>query len=148
MIKINIIMMKTLIVFLFVIGMVTNATAQTNSPDIKTGILNLLESKHDYERRLSLRDERRVLPYKTKYIESFARIKENKSQVLLYINNALKADTTDLSKEFVYYEWENPFSSVNDVKNRISLLTYFKIVRSSLEGSKDMLPLLREVSLK
>ncbi|HMI03135.1 MAG TPA: hypothetical protein VK541_11670 [Pedobacter sp.] len=84
------------------------ASAQTNNPDPKTALLDLLKVKHDYERTLTLGKKFDTVPYKAKY--------------------------------------KSPLSSTHDIRNRISLLTYFKAVKLSLEGSKDILPPLREIS--
>ena len=127
------------------IGMVTNAAAQTNSQDIKTELLNLLKSKHDYERLLSFR-HKDTSSYKVKYTESFARIKKNRSRVLLYINNSLKVDSIALSKKILDYKYVSFFSSTIDYKNVISLLRYFKIIKYSLEDQKEILPPLSEIS--
>ena len=140
--------MKTLIIFLFAFSILTNVNAQTNSPDPKTELLNLLKNKHDYERKLSLGKKFNPEPYRTQYLKAFAGIKGNKGKVLSYINSSLKVDSIALSNEFVFYKYESPLSSFNDVKNRITLLTYFKIVKYSLENSKDILPSLSEISFK
>lgn len=82
---------------------------------------------------------------KKKYLSSYAKIKANKDSVLSYINHSLTANKAALSKKVVWYKYQNPSSSFFDPKNRISLLTYFKIVKYSLENKKDLLAPLSEI---
>jgi hypothetical protein len=159
--------MKTLIVFLFALSMFTNVNAQitgsglstpampaknaqTNSPDIKTELLNLLKSKHDYEKVIvlnkSFKTKQDPSSSKENYVRSFAKIKENKAKILAYINNALRNDTTELNKKIVSYTYKAPYSSIIDYKSVFSYSTYFKIIKYSLMNQKDSLPPLSEIS--
>lgn len=138
--------MKTLITVLFSFFLLTNVNAQTGNSDSKTDLLNLLKSKHNYERMLSIGKD--TARYKSIYSQACTRIKANEEKVLSYINNSLKFDSTTLSNELVDYMYVNPVSSVHDIKNRISLSAYFKIVKYSLENSRQILPRLAEISFK
>lgn len=140
--------MKTLIFFLFTICMITESNAQNSSVDPHKELLNLLTSKHDYERNLAVRNNKDLPSFKTKYNQSYTKIKGNKAKIILYIDKALKENASSLSKEFIFYQFPNPLSSNVDPNNRLSLLSYFKLVKYSLENSKTVLPALSEVPPK
>lgn len=139
--------MKRLFILLFTFGILTAANAQPDNSSLKRQLLDLLKSKHDYERFLTIRREDSIAVHKAKYAKAFERIKENNYRVLLYINNSLAIDADALGKEYVFYEYENPVSSRRDHRNRMTLATYFKIVKYSLEKRNETLPRLRDVLL-
>lgn len=130
--------MKSFCILLLVICTVSVANAQ--SP--KEKLLSLLKSKHDYERMRSLKAKD---ANKEKYDKSYALIKQDKKNIISYIDSALKTDAPALSKKFIDYEYNNPLSSRMNLENIISQLTYFKIVKYSLENSKVILPPISEV---
>lgn len=136
---------KTLTTFLFAIVILTNANAQTKEPDIKAELFNLLKSKHDYEKVAMLLSEEDAEPNKDIYIKTYSKIKENKDKVLSYIDTAITVDRDTLSKKVTWYKYKNPMSSSFDPENRISYLTYFKIVKYSLENQKNIFPPLSEI---
>lgn len=137
--------MKTIILILFSICMFSNSNAQTKSLGTKQELLNLLKSKHDYERLMTTRDKEKALRFKTKYEDSYAEVRGSKRKIIKYIDNSLKVDSQELSKEIVFYNYQSPASSFIDFKNRMSLLTYYKIIKYSLKTSKSTLPQLSEI---
>lgn len=138
--------MKTFLIIVFSLCILTKINAQPGNSDTKIDLLNLLKSKHNYERMLSIGKD--TAYYKSMYSKAFTGIKVNEEKVLSYINHSLKFDSTALSKEFVDYVYVNPVSSVHNIKNRISLSAYFKIVKYSLVNSSQILPRLAEISFK
>ncbi|HEY0670480.1 MAG TPA: hypothetical protein VGD22_20015 [Sphingobacteriaceae bacterium] len=139
--------MKTFLVIVSSLCILTKINAQPGNSDTKTDLLNLLKSKHNYERMLSIGKDTGQ-SYKARYCKAFTAIKVNQEKVLSYINYSLKFDSTALSKEFVDYVYVNPVSSVHNIKNRISLLGYFKIIKYSLENSEEILPRSTEILFK
>jgi len=133
--------MKTIIIILLAICTFGDSSAQTP----KQELLDLLNSKHNYERVQASRKKNNISAVKTKYLESYTKVKGNKRKILSYIDDALKSDATALKKEFIFYNYQDPLSSTFEPENRISLFNYFKIVKYSLENSKASLPPLKEV---
>ncbi len=76
--------MKTLIIYLFSIFMITNINAQ-NQANYKNEILIVLKNKHEYEKSAISNKEKKNKDYKVQYTNSFAKIKNDKA-VLAYIN--------------------------------------------------------------
>lgn len=133
--------MKTIILFLFAICICTYLNGQTKNFNSKQELLNLLKSKHDYERLLiTSRNRENALPFKTKYEEPYAKVLGSKRKIIEYIDNSLKVNEQALSEEFIFYQYHDPFSSKFDKNNRISLATYYKLIKFSLETSKVALP--------
>lgn len=137
--------MKTIILILFSICMFLHSNAQIKSLGTKQELLNLLKSKHDYERLMTTRNKDNALPFKTKYEDSYAEVRGNKRKIIKYIDNSLKVDSQELSKEVVFYNYQSPASSFIDFRNRMSLLTYYKVIKYSLKTSKSTLPQLSEI---
>lgn len=130
--------MKYFFVLLLVFACLPNIHAQMGESDLKSELLALLKSKHDYEKFTRINAEKGVL-YKEKYTQSFARVVDNQESYLAYINRAIKDDET-LSKRYVFYDYQSPLSSRVDPKNVITQLVYFKVVKYCLENKKDLLP--------
>jgi hypothetical protein len=135
--------MKIIILVLFSICFFTHSNAQTKSLDAKQELLDLLKSKHDWE-RAGYGSEKKA-SFKTKYEESYAKIQGNRDSIIVYIDKALKVDAQALTKEFIYYDYWNPAMSVVHPKSRMSLLTYYKIVKYSLDDSRIKLPYLSDI---
>ena len=122
--------------------MFSDSNAQTKSLDPKQELLNLLKSKHDFE-RVSYYNEENAIPLNTKYQESFAKLKKNKHKIITYIDKALKVDSQALAREFVLYDYKSPASSEPLIL--MSFLTYYKIIKYSLAISRSALPQLSEI---
>ena len=135
--------MKAIILVLFFICLFSDSNAQTKSLDPKQELLDLLKSKHDWEGAIYGRKEK--ASFKTKYEESYAKIQGNKHRIIIYTENAIKVDSQALSKEFIHYDYWNPAMSVVHPKSRMSLLTYYKIVKYSLDSSRITLPYLSDI---
>ncbi|MFH6991754.1 hypothetical protein [Flavobacterium sp. FlaQc-48] len=136
--------MKATILFLFVICIFIDSHSQSKSFTAKEGLMNLLTSKHQYERALHF-NKNKASEFKIKYTQAYQKINADKREIIAYIDNALKTDAVTLSKRSTFYNYENPLSSYSDPKNIISWKTYLKIVKESLEKSKNILPTLSEI---
>lgn len=137
--------MKTCAFFLFTLCVITNISAQY-PPNYKAEILRVLKDKHEYEKSIMLKKTNKANS-KTNYVNSLLKIKGDNA-LLAYLNKAISNNTEDLQNEIVWYNYQNPLSSKIDLKNRITVLEFFKIVKYTIENKNEELPQLAEIAIK
>jgi hypothetical protein len=131
--------MRTLFTSLLALVLLSQVNAQTNTFDTAVELRNLLKSKSDYERYLTLRNKP-AEANKIKYEQAYEEIKSQREQVLSYIQQTLTTNDAALNKYRINYEYVSPASSFHDDNNFISLLKFYQIVKYSLENNRKMLP--------
>lgn len=147
--------MKILIVLLFAIAAAMPVNAQTEVKTFKTDLLNLLEAKHDYEKQMwmskqrnkqdDLEQSKEAAVYSEKYMELYRHIRDMKDHYIAYIDQSIDSETPDLGARYTMYDYQIPISSRIRPGNFMTHLTYFKIVKYSLENDIDRLPTLSEI---